>query len=85
MAYTLIYVDDIILISPSHDLRKSIMVLLAFEFTTKDLGPLSNFLGIIVARHADGFFLSRSTYASEIITQANLALCKLSATRVDTK
>ena len=32
MAYILLYVDDIILISSSHDLRKSIMALLASEF-----------------------------------------------------
>jgi hypothetical protein len=43
IAYILLYVDDIILITSSHDLRKSIMTLLAFEFAMKDLGSLSYF------------------------------------------
>ena len=85
MAYILLYVDDIILISSSHDLRKSIMALLASEFAMKDLGPLSYFLGIAVTRHAGGLFLSQSTYASDIIARAGMASCKPSATPVDTK
>jgi len=43
MAYILLYVDDIILITSTHALRKSIMSLLASEFAMKDLGPLSYF------------------------------------------
>jgi hypothetical protein len=85
MAYILLYVDDIILISSTHALRKSIMSLLASEFAMKDLGPLSYFLGIVVSRHPGGLFLSQSTYAYEIIERADLTSCKLSATPVDTK
>jgi hypothetical protein len=85
MAYILLYVDDIILITSSHDLRKSIMALLASEFAMKDLGPLSYFLGISVTRHDGGLFLSQSTYASDIIARAGMASCKPSATPVDTK
>ncbi|MCI03707.1 copia protein, partial [Trifolium medium] len=72
LAYILLYVDDIILITSSHDLRKSIMTLLASEFAMKDLGPLSYFLGIAVTRHAGGLFLSQSTYASDIIARAGM-------------
>jgi hypothetical protein len=54
IAYILLYVDDIILITSSDDLRKSIMTLLASEFAMKDLGSLSYFLGIVVTRHAGG-------------------------------
>ncbi|XP_057444635.1 uncharacterized mitochondrial protein AtMg00810-like [Lotus japonicus] len=85
MAYLLLYVDDIILISSSHDLRKSIMALLASEFAMKDLGPLSYFLGIAVTRHAGGLFLSQSTYARDIIARAGMTSCNPSATPVDTK
>lgn len=85
MAYILLYVDDIILISSSHDLRQSIMALLASEFAMKDLGPLSYFLGISVTRQAGGLFLSQSTYARDIIARAGMASCKPSATPVDTK
>jgi hypothetical protein len=85
MAYILLYVDDIILITSSHDLRKSIMKLLASEFAMKDLGSLSYFLGIAVTRHAGGLFLSQSTYASDIIARAGMTSCKPSTTPVDTK
>jgi hypothetical protein len=85
ISYILLYVDDIILITSSHDLRKSIMALLASEFAMKDLGCLSYFLGIVVTRHVDGLFLSHSTYASDIIARAGMASCKPSSTPVDTK
>jgi len=85
MAYILLYVDDIILITSTQVLRKSIMSLLASEFAMKDLGPLSYFLGIAVSRRLDGIFLSQSTYASEIIERVGMASCKPSATLVDTK
>ncbi|CAJ2647961.1 unnamed protein product [Trifolium pratense] len=85
MAYILLYVDDIILITSTQTLRKSIMSLLASEFAMKDLGPLSYFLGIAVSRHPSGIFLSQSNYASEIIERAGMASCKPSATPVDTK
>ena len=85
MAYILLYVYDIILITSSDDLRKSIMALLAYEFAMKDLGPLSYFLGIVVTRHDDGLFLHQSTYASDIIARAGMASCKPSTTPVNTK
>jgi hypothetical protein len=59
MAYILLYVDDIILINSSHDLRKSIMTLIASEFATKDVGSLSYFLDITVTKHVGGLFLSK--------------------------
>ncbi|XP_057437934.1 uncharacterized mitochondrial protein AtMg00810-like [Lotus japonicus] len=85
IVYILRYVDDIILVASSHDVRKSFMTLLASEFAMKDLGPLSYFLGITVTRHAGGLFLSQSTYAIEIIARAGMASCNPSATPVDTK
>ncbi|XP_057432323.1 uncharacterized mitochondrial protein AtMg00810-like [Lotus japonicus] len=85
IAYILLYIDDIILVASSHDLRKSFMALLASEFSMKDLGPLSYFLDIAVTRHVGGLFLNQSTYASEIIARAGMASCNPSATPVDTK
>lgn len=85
MAYILIYVDDIILISSSYDICKSIMTLLASELAMKEMGPLSYFLGIVVTKHANGLFLSRSTYINDIIAQVDMASCKPSATPIDTK
>ncbi|XP_050888717.1 uncharacterized mitochondrial protein AtMg00810-like [Lathyrus oleraceus] len=85
MAYILLYVDDIILVTSTQVLRQSTMSLLASEFAMKDLGPLSYFLGIAVSHHPNGIFLSQSTYASEIIERAGMVFCKPSATPVDTK
>lgn len=85
MAYTILYVDDIILITFTKDLRKTIMSLLALEFAMKDLGPLSFFPSIAVSRYPDGIIFSRSTYVSEIIGRDVMASCKPSANPVDTK
>nr|KYP70708.1 hypothetical protein KK1_009936 [Cajanus cajan] len=59
MAYLLLYVDDIILTASSDELPKSIISLLSSEFSMKDLGHLSYFLGINVTHHAGGLFLSK--------------------------
>ncbi|XP_048493940.1 uncharacterized mitochondrial protein AtMg00810-like [Beta vulgaris subsp. vulgaris] len=85
MAYLLLYVDDIILTASFATLRKSIMVLLGFEFAMKDLGPLSYFLGIVVTQHAGSLFLSQRKYAEEIIERAGMAAYKPSPTAVDTR
>ena len=49
IAYIILYVDDIILTASSDFLRQSLMSKLSSEFTMKDLGPLSYFLGIAVS------------------------------------
>ncbi|GJY20699.1 copia protein [Tanacetum coccineum] len=84
IAYILVYVDDIILTASSTRLRESIMTLLATEFAMKDLKPLSNFLGILVQRHSGGLFLSRKTYAEDILERAGMSSYNPVATPVDT-
>ncbi|XP_050918511.1 uncharacterized mitochondrial protein AtMg00810-like [Lathyrus oleraceus] len=85
MAYILLYVDGIILAGSSHDLCKHIMTLLSSEFSMKDLGPLSYLLGIAMTIHVNGLFLSKSTYASDIIARVDMASCKPYVTPIDTK
>lgn len=52
MAYLLLYVDNIILLTASSgSLRQSILHRLSSEFAMKDLGPMSYFLGIEVSRY----------------------------------
>lgn len=46
------------------------MTMLSFEFSMKDLGSLSYFLGISITRTSSGLFLSQKKYAQEIIDQA---------------
>jgi hypothetical protein len=57
-AYILLYVDDIILVSSSPQLKQQIMHHLSSEFAMKDLGPLSYFLGVAVQRTTAGLFLT---------------------------
>ncbi|XP_060201836.1 uncharacterized mitochondrial protein AtMg00810-like [Lycium barbarum] len=61
------------------------MALLSAEFATKNLGPLSYFLGIAVTRNADGLFLSQKQYAEEILERAGMSHCSPSPTPIDTK
>jgi hypothetical protein len=77
----------IILTTSSDTLKTSIISFLNLEFDTKDLGPLSYLLGIIVTRHPHGLFLSQKKYAKEILTQAGMYMssCKSCLTLVDTK
>jgi len=56
--YLLLYVDDIVLTASSPALLRSTISALQREFSMKDLGALSHFLGIAVHRRPDGLFLS---------------------------
>ncbi|XP_065859821.1 uncharacterized mitochondrial protein AtMg00810-like [Euphorbia lathyris] len=85
MAYLLLYVDDIVLITSSDKLQASIMSQLSSEFAMKDLGPLHYFLGISVTHSPWSLFLSQRKYASEIIDKAGLSSCNSATTPVDTK
>jgi len=87
MPLILLYVDDIILILiiSSNDLWKSIMALLVYEFTMKDLSPLSYFLDISMTIHVGGLFPSQSIYASDIIARAGIASWKSYANLVGIK
>lgn len=58
IAYILLYVDDIILITSSDIVRDSIMSKLNSEFAMKDLGHIIYFLGISITKHTCGLFLS---------------------------
>ncbi|GJU73428.1 copia protein [Tanacetum coccineum] len=85
VAYLLLYVDDIILVTSIVALRTSLMSLLDREFAMKDLGPLSSFLGISVTRHLHGLFLSQQNYARDIIARAGISSCNLVHMPIDTK
>ncbi|KAK9065244.1 hypothetical protein SSX86_016627 [Deinandra increscens subsp. villosa] len=84
VAYILLYVDDIILITSSSTLKAQIMGHLSREFAMKDLGALSYFLGVSVTRKADTLFLNQTKYASEILERAKMSDCNSCATPVDT-
>ncbi|XP_071699607.1 uncharacterized mitochondrial protein AtMg00810-like [Rutidosis leptorrhynchoides] len=83
IAYLLLYVEDIILVTSSALHRESIMSLLHCEFAMKDLSSLRYFLGIAVTKNAHGFFLSQETYAHDIISRAGMVSCNTVKTPVD--
>ncbi|XP_035830959.1 uncharacterized mitochondrial protein AtMg00810-like [Helianthus annuus] len=82
-AFLLLYVDDILLVTSSDQLRHQLMAHLASEFAMKDLGPLSFFLGIAVQKHNNTMFLSQHAYARDIIDRAGMKSCNPVTTPVD--
>jgi len=58
---------------------------LCCEFSMKDLGPISYFLGISVTRHLGSLFLSQHKYVEDIIERASMLSCKQVSTPVYTK
>jgi hypothetical protein len=76
MAYLLLYVDDIVLTTSSHDLLRRIISSLQQEFAMKDLGELHHFSGITVERRSQGLFLHQRQYTVDILEHAGMADCK---------
>ncbi|XP_022040828.1 uncharacterized mitochondrial protein AtMg00810-like [Helianthus annuus] len=84
VAYLLLYVDDILLVTSTDQLRHQLMARLANEFAMKDLGPLSFFLGVAVTRQHNTMFLSQQSYALDIIARAGMQSCNPVTSPVDT-
>ncbi|GJU85533.1 ribonuclease H-like domain-containing protein [Tanacetum coccineum] len=82
-AYLLLYVDDIVLTTSSHDLLQQIIRSLHQEFAMTNLGSLIYFLGISVTRDSSRLFLSQKKYAVEILDRAGMVNCNPSRTPVD--
>ncbi|CAH9137282.1 unnamed protein product [Cuscuta epithymum] len=83
-AYLLLYVDDIVLTASSPTLLRTLISQLGAEFSIKDLGLLTFFLGIAVTRRPGCLLLSQQKYATEIIHRAGMSSCKPTCTPVDT-
>jgi hypothetical protein len=84
MAYLLLYVDDIILSASSQELLQHFVRTLKYAFAIKDLGPVSYFLGVEMQRNRDGFLLSQSSYALDVLERAGMTNCKPVATPAET-
>ncbi|XP_071700135.1 uncharacterized mitochondrial protein AtMg00810-like [Rutidosis leptorrhynchoides] len=84
MAYLLLYVDDIVLVTSNDQLRHRLMTMFSHEFAMKDLGPLHSFLGISVTRSSEGLFLDQHAYTKDIIMHAGLSNSNSVTTPVDT-
>jgi histone deacetylase 1/2 len=70
--FVLVYVDDMIVVSSSHEATNALLKDLEKEFALKDLGDLHYFLGIEVKRNSDGLILSHGKYAEDIIKRVGM-------------
>jgi hypothetical protein len=82
-AYSLLYVDDIVLTASSAKFLQYVIGALQREFAMTDMGQLHHFLGISVTRSANGLFLSQRQYTQDILERAGMSVCKPCSTPVD--
>jgi hypothetical protein len=68
----LVYVDDIIVASPSQAAIDAMFNDLRSDFALKDLGQLHYFLGIEVQKVKDGIHLAQTKYASNILRRVGM-------------
>ena len=75
--YMLIYVDDIIVTSSSHEAVRVLLQALKQDFALKDLGDLHYFLSIEVERKQNGdLLLTQRKYANDILARVGILNCK---------
>ena len=74
--FVIIYVDNIIVASSSHDAVLALLQDLNKNFAIKDLGDLHYFLGIEVSKVQDGILLTQEKYASDLLKRVGMENCK---------
>lgn len=70
--YLLVYVDDLILTGNNDAFLMDVISKLANQFSIKDLGNLSFFLGVEVIPTAGGLFLSQHMYIRDLLEKAKM-------------
>ncbi|XP_020211586.1 uncharacterized protein LOC109796312 [Cajanus cajan] len=81
----LVYVDDIVLAGNNLIEIQRITTLLDQAFRIKDLGDLTYFLGLEVARNNTGIHLSQRKYTLDILSHTGMLACCPSSTPMDYK
>lgn len=74
--FVLVYVDDIIVASPSRKATDALLADLQQEFALKDLGDLHYFLGIEVKQSSNGLLLTQERYANDVIKNSGMDKCR---------
>ena len=70
--YILVYVDDIIITGSNNTELQSFISILHSQFSLKDLGSLSFFLGIEVKNCKGGVLLSQKKYITDLLKRAKM-------------
>ncbi|KAI0493116.1 hypothetical protein KFK09_027392 [Dendrobium nobile] len=83
--YILIYVDDILLTGNSSTEIHQLLSNLHNTFQMRNLGPLSQFLGIQTYNTKSGVILHQQTYAKKTIERAGMSQSKLVSTPIPCK
>lgn len=87
--FVLIYVDDLLVLSPSEQEIDSFKTAIAKHFDTSDKGVLERYLSINVsygeAADEGAIFLSQHDYVDKILSRFGLESCKPVATPMDEK
>ena len=81
----LVYVDDIVITSPSVEDIAQLKQLLYSQFKLKDLGSLKYFLGLEIARSSTGIVLSQRHYALQLLEDTSFLASKLALLPMDPK
>lgn len=76
---TLVYVDDVIILSNDNNQIAKIKTYLDGKFNIKHLGPLKYFLGIEVARTQNGMDLGQRKCTLDILVDSGLQGCRHSS------
>lgn len=79
----MVYVDDIIITGSDPSYLSSFTKALDLQFSLKDLGHLSFFLGVEVNRIGSGIHLSQANYIRDLLTRAKMTDCKPSPSPAD--
>ena len=82
--FILIYVDDILILSPDLQEINKLLCHLKTKFSVRDLGPAHFFLGIEMIPQNHGFLLSQSKYIASVLTRASMDNCKPISTPLST-
>lgn len=72
----LVYVDDIIIAGPNHDLLASTKDLLEHHFKLKILGDVKYFLGLEIAKSDKGIHFCQHKYAPQLLSDTGLTTAK---------
>src|SRR6266540_5801944 len=78
-----VYVDDIIITGDDKEEIARLKECLSKAFEVKDLGRLKYFLGIEVARSAEGIALSQRKYTLDLLNDAGMLGCRTAPTPID--